>query len=88
MEGEDSGPGLEGDPYPLRTVVIHRGERGYGVTVSGESPVIVQDVKDGKAFSILLQTLCMYGSDSSFDLQLFFIFFYYHQVPGGAIVTY
>lgn len=48
MEGEDSGPGLEGDPYPLRTVGIHRGERGYGVTVSGESPVIVQDVKDGK----------------------------------------
>ncbi|XP_042870469.1 rho guanine nucleotide exchange factor 12-like isoform X4 [Penaeus japonicus] len=47
VEGEDSGPGLEGDPYPLRTVVIHRGERGYGVTVSGESPVIVQDVKDG-----------------------------------------
>ncbi|XP_047501020.1 rho guanine nucleotide exchange factor 11-like [Penaeus chinensis] len=47
VEGEDSGPGLEGDPYPLRTVGIHRGERGYGVTVSGESPVIVQDVKDG-----------------------------------------
>lgn len=53
MEGEDSGPGLEGDPYPLRTVGIHRGERGYGVTVSGESPVIVQDVKDGKNFLIL-----------------------------------
>ncbi|KAK7065299.1 hypothetical protein SK128_028061, partial [Halocaridina rubra] len=43
VEGDDSV-----DSNGLRTVVIHRGERGYGVTVSGESPVIVQDVKDGK----------------------------------------
>ncbi|XP_069952040.1 rho guanine nucleotide exchange factor 11 isoform X4 [Cherax quadricarinatus] len=42
VEGNDSN-----DSSNLRTVVIHRGERGYGVTVSGESPVIVQDVKDG-----------------------------------------
>ncbi|CAL4066068.1 unnamed protein product, partial [Meganyctiphanes norvegica] len=42
-EGDDPG----NDPYPLRTVVIHRGEKGYGLTVSGESPVIVQDVKEG-----------------------------------------
>ncbi|XP_068204082.1 uncharacterized protein [Palaemon carinicauda] len=42
VEGDDSV-----DSNGLRTVVINRGERGYGVTVSGESPVIVQDVKDG-----------------------------------------
>ncbi|XP_064107436.1 uncharacterized protein LOC135216228 isoform X5 [Macrobrachium nipponense] len=42
VEGDDSV-----DSNGLRTVVISRGERGYGVTVSGESPVIVQDVKDG-----------------------------------------
>ncbi|XP_076036455.1 uncharacterized protein LOC143022226 isoform X2 [Oratosquilla oratoria] len=45
-EGEDL-VGQPGDPNGLRTVVIHRGERGYGLTVSGESPVTVQDVKDG-----------------------------------------
>ncbi|XP_071526476.1 uncharacterized protein [Panulirus ornatus] len=44
VEGNDSNDSSSGT---LRTVVIHRGERGYGVTVSGESPVIVQDVKDG-----------------------------------------
>ncbi|XP_063889552.1 rho guanine nucleotide exchange factor 11-like isoform X5 [Scylla paramamosain] len=44
LEGNDDQPS---DSSTLRTVVIHRGERGYGFTVSGESPVIVQDVKDG-----------------------------------------
>lgn len=44
VEGNDDQPS---DSSPLRSVVIHRGERGYGLTVSGESPVIVQDVKDG-----------------------------------------
>ena len=45
VEGNDDQPS---DSNTLRTVVIHRGERGYGLTVSGESPVIVQDVKDGE----------------------------------------
>ena len=45
LEGNDDRPS---DSSTLRTVVIHRGERGYGFTVSGESPVIVQDVKDGE----------------------------------------
>ncbi|XP_050692241.1 rho guanine nucleotide exchange factor 11-like isoform X4 [Eriocheir sinensis] len=43
-EGNDDRPS---DSSSLRNVVIHRGDHGYGLTVSGESPVIVQDVKDG-----------------------------------------
>lgn len=49
MEGNDSDDSSVG----LRTVIIHRRERGYGVTVSGESPVIVQDVRDGKKLFLL-----------------------------------
>lgn len=45
VEGNDDQPS---DSSSLRTVVIHRGDHGYGLTVSGESPVIVQDVKDGE----------------------------------------
>ena len=37
----------------LRTVTIHRSGKGYGLIVSGESPVIVQDVRDGELLSYL-----------------------------------
>lgn len=33
-----------------RCVIITRDETGYGLTVSGDNPVFVQSVKEGKAF--------------------------------------
>ena len=38
-----------------REVTVTRNEeRGYGFTVSGESPVMVQEVKEGECVSIIL----------------------------------
>lgn len=34
-----------GDEFTQRCVIIQRGEKGYGLTVSGDNPVFVQDVK-------------------------------------------
>ena len=32
------------------TVIVHKDENGYGMKVSGDNPVYVQSVKDGKYF--------------------------------------
>ena len=34
-----------------RCVVLHRDERGYGLTVSGDNPVFVQSVKDSMYYT-------------------------------------
>uniref|UniRef100_A0A4W5QUU3 PDZ domain-containing protein n=1 Tax=Hucho hucho TaxID=62062 RepID=A0A4W5QUU3_9TELE len=48
-------PAHEFDPTGLvqRCVIIQKDENGFGLTVSGDNPVFVQLVKEGKAFSIL-----------------------------------
>jgi len=35
-------------PRHHEVVVTRSDDKGYGLTVSGESPVVVQDVKDGE----------------------------------------
>jgi len=37
-----------------RCVIVQRDENGYGLTVSGDNPVFVQSVKEGKCHNILL----------------------------------
>ena len=32
----------------MKVIVVHRDERGYGLTLSGDNPVYVQSVKDGE----------------------------------------
>lgn len=49
-----------------RCVIIQRDENGFGLTVSGDNPVFVQLVKEGKAHTHIhtqktLKTLCLYA---------------------------
>lgn len=37
-----------------RCVIIQKDEKGYGLTVSGDNPVFVASVKEGKVIFILL----------------------------------
>ncbi len=37
--------------FVKRSVIIQKDERGYGLRVSGESPVTVESVKEGKSRS-------------------------------------
>ena len=39
-----------GEQLNKRSVVIHKDAKGFGLTVSGESPVFVQSVKESKSF--------------------------------------
>ena len=34
---------------PVVTVIVHKDENGYGMKVSGDKPVYVQSVKEGKS---------------------------------------
>lgn len=42
-----SGVGVS-EPAPVATVVVYKDDRGYGMKVSGDKPVYVQSVKEGK----------------------------------------
>lgn len=39
---------LVSDPMVQRCVIIQKDEKGYGLTVSGDNPVFVQSVREGK----------------------------------------
>jgi len=34
---------------PVVTVIVHKDENGYGMKVSGDKPVYVQSVREGKS---------------------------------------
>lgn len=42
-----SGSGI-GEPFPIATLVVYKDDAGYGMKVSGDKPVYVQSVKEGK----------------------------------------
>ena len=42
-----------------RCVIIQRDEKGYGLTVTGDNPVYVQSVKDGKQLSYFQSESCL-----------------------------
>jgi hypothetical protein len=46
----DGGSGVTVQPHhiPALTVIVHKDETGYGMKVSGDKPVYVQSVKEGK----------------------------------------
>jgi hypothetical protein len=53
----DGGSGVAVHPHhiPVVTVIVHKDETGYGMKVSGDKPVYVQSVKEGKsAFGTLV----------------------------------
>ena len=39
--------------FVQRCVVLHRDEKGYGLTVSGDNPVFVQDVKESECVALV-----------------------------------
>jgi hypothetical protein len=47
----DGGGGTAVQPHhlPFVTVIVHKDENGYGMKVSGDKPVYVQSVKEGKS---------------------------------------
>jgi hypothetical protein len=47
----DGGSGITVQPHhiPALTVIVHKDETGYGMKVSGDKPVYVQSVKEGKS---------------------------------------
>lgn len=45
-----------------RCVIIQKDDNGFGLTVSGDNPVFVQSVKEGKAF---FKTVLSFGSKQS-----------------------
>lgn len=38
------------EPPPVATLVVYKDDAGYGMKVSGDNPVYVQSVKEGKSF--------------------------------------
>jgi hypothetical protein len=44
------GGGVATQPHhiPVVTVIVHKDDSGYGMKVSGDKPVYVQSVKEGK----------------------------------------
>jgi hypothetical protein len=47
----DGGSGVTVQPHhiPPLTVIVNKDENGYGMKVSGDKPVYVQSVKEGKS---------------------------------------
>ena len=44
-----------------RCIIVQRDENGYGLTVSGDNPVFVQSVKDGKMLILFGLVLNCFG---------------------------
>jgi hypothetical protein len=58
MNTQLDGGGVTIPPHhiPVVTVIVHKDESGYGMKVSGDKPVYVQSVKEGKcpAYSLFI----------------------------------
>jgi hypothetical protein len=69
----DGGGGVGVQPHHIQvvTVIVQKDENGYGMKVSGDKPVYVQSVKEGKSvfaasclYAVKLGGLCTFGDAS------------------------
>jgi hypothetical protein len=58
----DGGSGVTVQPHhiPALTVIVHKDETGYGMKVSGDKPVYVQSVKEGKSAFVTFCCCCFF----------------------------